>query len=707
MKTMKIKSYLWVLALTAFSCSDETTAQNSIVPPVEPPVEEETFVDLCNFETTLVSFHTNDQLKYNIVDNPYKEGVNASNKCGKVVSAGDMWELIWSDPLAKKFDFTKDGACFSMQVRSPKVGGHIFFKLESSLGADAKEISNVVSKVANEWETLEFDFSVLNLPDNVYDKVIILFDAGETGSGEEWYFDNIRQKTGVKTEPEPEPGEKQYINYCNFETSLVTFRTNDRLEYSIVDNPHMSGINTSSKCGKVVAAGDQWELIWSEPVTSRYNSKFNFSKNGGRFTVKVYSPKVGSPVYFKLESTGGADSKEMQNVKTTVANQWETLTFDFTSWNLPDETYDKIVIVFDAGIAGGAGDVYYFDDIVGPNNEAEQLLTRYEANPVLTYQGAERWMCEHIANAAILSPTESPDGNWWMYARGSGYDAMNEYHDQIGLFRQSASSFNPVGGWEAYPTNPVIPHGAKGTCDELHLLDCAPVMGGDGKLYFYYQAVRGTADADRRGSLACRYSADGGYTFSDAVMLRDGVGCSDAIFHDGKYYIFYGYGYDNGSHMKIDCAITTDPMSFDNAEIRTILTPGGGPANHDCMTVNGSRIFRLKDVNKWFMIYQGSTRHFDFPERFHVAYSDDLLNWTKVNNTKPFFKRGEAETWDQGGIWFGEVLEYGDKLYMYYEGWGCEGAVPDRDYPYFGGGHSTTGCASVSKGEFLKWCGLN
>ena len=44
---------------------------------------------------------------------------------------------------------------------------------------------------------------------------------------------------------------------------------------------------------------------------------------------------------------------------------------------------------------------------------------------------------------------------------------------------------------------------------------------------------------------------------------------------------------------------------------------------------------------------------------------------------------------------------------MYYEGWGCEGAVPDRDYPYFGGGHSTTGCASVSKGEFLKWCGLN
>ena len=106
------------------------------------------------------------------------------------------------------------------------------------------------------------------------------------------------------------------------------------------------------------------------------------------------------------------------------------------------------------------------------------------------------------------------------------------------------------------------------------------------------------------------------------------------------------------------------------------------------------------------MVYQGSDRHFDFPDRFHVAYSDDLLNWTKVQNTRPFFERGPAGRWDQGGIWFGEVFELDGMLYMYYEGWGCEGSVPDRDEPYFAGGHSSTGCASVSKEAFLKWCGL-
>lgn len=45
------------------------------------------------------------------------------------------------------------------------------------------------------------------------------------------------------------------------------------------------------------------------------------------------------------------------------------------------------------------------------------------------------------------------------------------------------------------------------------------------------------------------------------------------------------------------------------------------------------------------MVYQSSTRYFDFPDRFHVAYSDDLLNWTKVDNTKPF---SNAETQNNG-----------------------------------------------------------
>lgn len=293
-----------------------------------------------------------------------------------------------------------------------------------------------------------------------------------------------------------------------------------------------------------------------------------------------------------------------------------------------------------------------------------------------------------------------------MYVRGSGYTAQNEYHDQIGVFYQETDAFSPTGPWTEHPSNPVIAHGAPGTCDELHLLDCAPCIGADGRVWFFYQAVRGTLDR-KQGSLACRHATDDeGYRFTEAVQLKDGVGCSDAVYHDDRYYIFYGYGYDDNTHMKIDCAVTDDPLSLAEAEVHTVLLPGGGPDDFDARYVNGSRIFRLEGIDKWFMVYQGSARNFDFPERFHVAWSDDLLHWTKVQNEQPLFERGEAGRWDQRAIWFGEVFEHEGMLYLYYEAWGCEGAVPDRDTPYFGGGHSATGCASASKEAFLTWCGL-
>lgn len=133
--------------------------------------------------------------------------------------------------------------------------------------------------------------------------------------------------------------------------------------------------------------------------------------------------------------------------------------------------------------------------------------------------------------------------------------------------------------------------------------------------------------------------------------------------------------------MKIDCAVTSNPKRWPGPIYIRCCCRGGGPGNFDLKSVNGSRIFRLEGVDKWFMVYQGSDRHFDFPDRFHVAYSDDLLNWTKVQNTRPFFERGPAGRWDQGGIWFGEVFELDGMLYMYYEGWGCEGSVPTATNP--------------------------
>ena len=42
---------------------------------------------------------------------------------------------------------------------------------------------------------------------------------------------------------------------------------------------------------------------------------------------------------------------------------------------------------------------------------------------------------------------------------------------------------------------------------------------------------------------------------------------------------------------------------------------------------------------------------------------------------------------------------------MYYEAWGKQGTVVDRDVEYFAGDHSKLGIAKVSTLAFLEWAG--
>ena len=299
-------------------------------------------------------------------------------------------------------------------------------------------------------------------------------------------------------------------------------------------------------------------------------------------------------------------------------------------------------------------------------------------------------MNTHIANAAIIGPEHSIDGNWWMYARGG--NNRNGSNEQIGVFTQSAETFSPFGPWVPYENNPVIANGPAGSYDSWRALDSTPVVGKDGITYLYYKA-RG---ADGKSHTACAYSQDGlNFTKLPELWLENS-GPTDAVYHEGKYYIYLGdYVY-----------VTANPLTPEGADAYRTFAPGGAPSNFDDKVFFGNMLFRLKGVDKWFMAYQGSACQWDYPARFHVALSDDLIHWEKVQNPQPFFSRGKPGTWDQCGIWFPEVIEYEDNLYMFYEGWGKVGYVEDRNAPY-ADGNSSVGIAIASKADFLKWCGLS
>lgn len=145
--------------------------------------------------------------------------------------------------------------------------------------------------------------------------------------------------------------ESATINYTftNFDGGVVT----------VINNPQSNGTNTSSKVGQMVKnAGQPWGgslIAMTNPIDFTTNRIFK---------MKVYSPRVGARVLLKVENnTNGAIFYEKEDT-SSVANAWETLTFDMTAIDT-SKSYQKIVLIWDLGTMGdgSANFTFLFDDI--------------------------------------------------------------------------------------------------------------------------------------------------------------------------------------------------------------------------------------------------------------------------------------------------------------------------------------------------------
>ncbi len=322
-----------------------------------------------------------------------------------------------------------------------------------------------------------------------------------------------------------------------------------------------------------------------------------------------------------------------------------------------------------------------------------------------------QWRSLYAANAAYLRNTDPHDKieKMFLYFRGTdpskGWDI-----NSIGLMTHPFKTFNPTNSWKTKEEGGqwtdlgvVVPAGPD-NYDCKSVLDTCVVKGTHGDIYLYYIGKDQYYDA----MLGVAKSTDGGFTFKKSKNnpLMEHVGPSDVVYYKGKYYIFYGDAKWNPEirqitdKLTIYVAVTKDPENLKDAKKYKCIAPGPEGSWESC-AVGGGRIFRLKD--KWWMIYQGGDTHFDFQPRFHAAYSDDLINWTKVKNDRPLFLRGEAGNWDQGAIWWGTAIIWNEKIYIIYEGWGSLGYAPNRNSSYYYPARSQIGMASCTVKEFLNW----
>lgn len=268
--------------------------------------------------------------------------------------------LGFSSPLT----FTANSAKMSVMVYSPAVGLDIKLKVEDHNNGTHSVETDVLTTKANQWETLTFDFTqnasgtpALNLSYN-YDKASIFFDFGNPGTGSVFYFDEVRSLSVPLSQISlPVTFESTTVDYTvsDFGGNASTLTTDP-----VVSSNHvMKSIKTS---------GAQTWAGTTAGTASGFATPIPQTATAAKMTVRIYSPAIGLDIKLKMEEhANGANSVET-DVLTTKANQWETLTFDFSNnasgtpaWNQAYK-YDKASLFFDFGNAG-TGSVFYWDDL--------------------------------------------------------------------------------------------------------------------------------------------------------------------------------------------------------------------------------------------------------------------------------------------------------------------------------------------------------
>jgi hypothetical protein len=285
---------------------------------------------------------------------------NAANKVKKTTkpAAAPVWAgTTIGAGFTSKIPFTASSTQMSVRVYSPAAGIRIRLKVEDRTNNTRSVETEAMTLAANTWETLIFDFAnqsagtaAMNLSYN-YDMASIFFDFGNDGTGKVFYWDDIQFLPANVT--------PAYLALpLDFQSTAVSYAFTNfgGGNASVVNNPSATGINTSTKVGKMVKAAGE---VYGGSLIALVNP-INFSVKK-TFTMKVYSPRVGAKVLLKVEGPGAAFEKE---VTTTTANAWELLTFDYSTINT-GLSYQSVVLIFDLGTQGdgSANFTWYFDDI--------------------------------------------------------------------------------------------------------------------------------------------------------------------------------------------------------------------------------------------------------------------------------------------------------------------------------------------------------
>lgn len=176
------------------------------------------------------------------------------------------------------------------------------------------------------------------------------------------------------------------INFdsANVNYSLLDFGGNAS---SIVNDP----TDSTNKVAKVIKTNtaESWA---GTTLGSGFNTAIPFAANATRMRVSIYSPDSGIAIRLKAEVASDATKSVETEARTTKANAWEELEFNFANQAAGTAAinfsfaYNKLSIFFNFGVTGqNAGEkIYHFDNVTmlppsGPSLQTVRLPITFDS----------------------------------------------------------------------------------------------------------------------------------------------------------------------------------------------------------------------------------------------------------------------------------------------------------------------------------------
>jgi hypothetical protein len=352
-----------VVALSGGAATTEYSEIVTIVNPLLMPIDFEdptlnySFVDFGNAQST-------------VIPNPDASGINTSSTVGQSLkfNGAEVWAgsfLTIDEPV----DFSSLNN-IAVDVWTSDVGEVVKLKLENSANPDINTEVDMTTSINQGWETLIYDFSASDLSQD-YDRIVIFFDFGNVGDDTYYYFDNIRLSL---------PAVSNFTTVEDFQGDVPgNFSFGGVEGVQAVTNPNPSGINTTSTVMQFTKT-DGAE-VWGG-MGFAIDGIINFNGTN-QIKINSYAPEAGKVVKVKLETVeGNIDGLTYEfDMTTTVANQWEVLTYDFSA--APDLDYTSFIVFYDFGNQDAG--VYHFDEVqVGLG---EYIPTEAPSIPIEDFEG--------------------------------------------------------------------------------------------------------------------------------------------------------------------------------------------------------------------------------------------------------------------------------------------------------------------------------